>query len=56
MSNGEDGEKRMFVGEHRSGQTWIDFTNNREDQVVIEEDGYGQFPVNGGSVSVWAEA
>ncbi|MNW69877.1 Glucan 1,4-alpha-maltohexaosidase precursor [compost metagenome] len=44
----------MFVGEERAGEVWEDFTHNREEQVTIGEDGWAVFPVNGGSVSVWA--
>ncbi|KZZ85367.1 alpha-amylase [Bacillus sp. SJS] len=54
ISNGDEGEKRMFVGEHRAGEVWVDLTNTREDTVEIEEDGFAVFPVNGESVSVWA--
>jgi alpha-amylase len=54
ISNGEDGEKRMLAGKDRAGENWIDLTGNRSDSVVIEEDGFAVFPVNGGSVSVWA--
>ncbi|WP_059170363.1 alpha-amylase [Bacillus sp. FJAT-27445] len=54
ISNGDHGEKRMFVGEERAGQTWKDITGNREDKVYIEEDGWATFPVTGGGVSVWA--
>ncbi|WP_409276039.1 alpha-amylase [Neobacillus sp. SCS-31] len=54
ISNGDEGEKRMFVGEESAGQTWKDITGNRQDEVVIEEDGWATFRVNGGSVSVWA--
>ncbi|MEH7121289.1 alpha-amylase [Neobacillus vireti] len=54
ISNGDDGEKRMYVGEDRAGEKWIDLTNSRDEQIVIEEDGYATFSVNGGGVSVWA--
>lgn len=54
ISNGEDGEKRMYVGERRAGETWVDLTNSRDDQITIDEGGYATFPVNGGCVSVWA--
>ena len=54
ISNGDNGEKRMFVGEHRAGEVWVDFTHNRKESVTIEKDGWATFPVNGGSVSVWA--
>ncbi|WP_160725237.1 alpha-amylase [Bacillus sp. USDA818B3_A] len=56
VSNGDDGEKRMYVGEDRAGETWVDLTNSRNEEITIEEDGYATFPVNGGSVSVWAHA
>lgn len=54
LSNGDNGEKRMFVGENRAGEEWKDLTGNREDTITIEEDGFATFPVNGRSVSVWA--
>ena len=44
----------MFVGESQAGEIWVDLTNNREGEISIEEDGFATFPVNGGSVSVWA--
>lgn len=55
ISNGDEGTKRMAVGEERAGQTWVDLTGNRQDRITIGDDGFAEFPVNGGSVSVWAE-
>ncbi|AJS60555.1 alpha-amylase [Paenibacillus sp. IHBB 10380] len=54
ISNGDDGEKRMLVGPDRVNEVWIDITNNRDDQITIDDKGFATFPVNGGSVSVWA--
>ncbi|MEH7097445.1 alpha-amylase [Neobacillus vireti] len=54
ISNGDDGEKRMYVGEDKAGETWVDLMDSRDEQILIEENGYATFPVNGGSVSVWA--
>jgi len=54
IANSDNGEKRMFVGEGRAEEVWVDLTGNREDQISIEKDGFATFPVNGGSVSVWA--
>ncbi|WP_068776636.1 alpha-amylase [Paenibacillus sp. FJAT-26967] len=56
ISNGDNGEKRMCVGENRAGEQWTDLTGNRQEQITIGEDGFADFPVNGGSVSVWAFA
>lgn len=55
ISNGDAGEKRMHVGEHRAGEVWVDLTQARSDRITIGPDGYAVFPVNGGSVSVWAQ-
>jgi alpha-amylase len=54
ISNGDEGEKRMFVGKQRAGEIWVDLTKTRNDHISIEDDGFATFPVNGGSVSVWA--
>ncbi|ALC82883.1 MULTISPECIES: alpha-amylase [Bacillus] len=54
ISNGKDGQKRMYVGEERAGEVWVDFTRTRSDQITIQEDGTAVFPVNEKSVSVWA--
>ena len=54
IANNDEAEKRMFVGEGRAGEIWVDLTMNRDDKIAIEEDGGATFPVNAGSVSVWA--
>lgn len=55
ISNGDNGEKTMYVGEEKAGQEWVDYTGTRKERVTITEDGFGTFYVNGGSVSVWAQ-
>ncbi|MBC8034630.1 MAG: alpha-amylase, partial [Chitinophagaceae bacterium] len=53
MSNGEEGLKDVEVGKRNAGHTFIDFLGNREEEVIVNEDGWGNFSCNGGSVSVW---
>ena len=53
LSNGEENGKEMFVGKEKEGNKYIDVLKNRKDVVTIRKDGYGFFPVNGGSISVW---
>ena len=53
ISNGDDGEKLMHVGEGREGDTWVDYLGGIEEEVIIGEDGCGLFKVKGGSISVW---
>ena len=53
MSNDEAGEKRIFVGTDYAGSAWYDKLGHVEDNIIIEEDGYANFPVDEGSVSVY---
>ncbi|MBL0387221.1 alpha-amylase [Tumebacillus sp. ITR2] len=55
MSDGPGGSKSMFVGTAHAGQVWKDITGNRTDTVTINSSGYGTFPCNGGSVSIWTK-
>jgi len=53
LSNGDEGFKQMEVGQHFAGKTFKDALGNRQEEVVIDEYGFGEFYCNGGSVSVW---
>lgn len=53
VSDGEGGEKEMFVGLKHVGEIYLDVLNHREEAVMIDEEGKGRFFVRGGSVSVW---
>ena len=45
--------KRMFVGKHHAGEMWTDLLKWCPGQVVIDQDGWGEFTVAHRSVSVW---
>ena len=51
LCNGDDGWKRMRIG--YPGETFVDALGNRSEEIVIGPDGWADFTVNGGSVSVW---
>ncbi len=53
ISNGEDGSKRMEVGEAHAGEEWVEATGSIADSVKIGEDGQADFAVAGGHVAVW---
>ncbi|TVY46773.1 Glucan 1,4-alpha-maltohexaosidase [Lachnellula occidentalis] len=53
MSNTGPGEIKMAVGDMHAGQKWTDVLGNEEGEVVIGPDGYGMFPCDSISVSVW---
>jgi len=53
MSDGAEGAKWMDTA--KPNTTYIDITGHRTGTVTTNKDGWGNFPVNGGSVSVWVE-
>ncbi|MCB1055645.1 MAG: alpha-amylase, partial [Acidobacteria bacterium] len=53
LTDGAGGSKWMEVG--RANASFHDLTGNRSDTVTTNEWGWGEFPVNGGSVSVWVQ-
>lgn len=55
MSNGDGGEKTMYVGEIHAGEVWTDKMGFVAEPVTIDEKGQGTFRTNGGSVSVYTK-
>lgn len=53
LSNGDEASKKMEVGTAHAGKTFVDLLDVRKEQVTIDDKGWGEFPVAGGSVSVW---
>ena len=51
LSNGEEGTKSMEVGQ--PNRTYIDITEQIDEPVVTNDDGWGEFRCQAGSVSVW---
>jgi len=53
LSDGPGGSKWMDVGRRHAGTQFHDYLGHRPKSVAVNEYGWGQFHVNGGSVSVW---
>jgi alpha-amylase len=53
MSNGEAGVLGADLGVGNAGVTYADYLGHRDDRVHLDDAGHGDFPSNGGSVSVW---
>ncbi|HKG05177.1 MAG TPA: alpha-amylase [Pedobacter sp.] len=53
LSNGDEGQKSMEVGQKFAGNIFVDALGNRAEEVTIDEHGWAEFGVNAGSVSVW---
>ena len=53
LTNGTETTKHVELGEGHAGAAFRDFLGHRQDTVTADENGNADFPVNGGSVSVW---
>lgn len=53
MSDNIGGKKRMYVGKDYANKCFIDALTNCSDEIYIDEEGYGEFICEGGSVSVY---
>lgn len=53
LSNGDAGNKTMEIGRQHAGKQFIDYLQNHDAVVTINEDGWAEFLCNAGSVSVW---
>jgi alpha-amylase len=53
LSNGEGGSKSMEIGQPNA--TYIDITEHIKTPVVTNDEGWGEFSTEGGSVSVWVQ-
>lgn len=53
MTVSTGGRKRMYVGKHYAGCTFYDALKNVSDMVTIDDEGFGWFTVNDGSVSIY---
>lgn len=53
LSNGDEGFKQMEVGTKFAGKVFKDFLEKHSKEVNINNDGWGEFYVTPGSVSVW---
>lgn len=56
MSNQNMGGKRMYLGLEFAGQVFYDAMHHIDKKVIIDSEGYGDFEVLGGSVSVYIPA
>lgn len=53
LTDSVGGSKRMCIGTGLAGQRMVDALGKRSEKVVIGEDGWGEFVVDNGAVSVW---
>ena len=54
ISNDQAASKSMLVGSEWAGKEFSDYLGNSSQIVTIDDQGWGEFPVEEGSVSVWS--
>lgn len=55
LSNGDDGDKEMYVGDHHKGEVWHEITGSITDEITIGDDGKALFKIHGGKLAVWVK-
>ncbi len=53
MSNDEAGSKSICLGEGHQGEEWYEATGSIPDTVTLDENGNGEFAVQGRNLAVW---
>jgi alpha-amylase len=53
ISNGDSGNKRMEISANFAGKVFVDALKKINEEIIIGDDGWAEFKVNAGSVSVW---
>lgn len=55
ISTGDMNTLTMNVGQDQAGKTYIDYMGNNQAEIVIDEEGNGEFQVGPASISCWIE-
>lgn len=53
ITDGEGGDKNMYIGSQHAGKTFRDIIRRKQNPVVVDGQGNATFSVAGGGVSVW---
>ena len=55
LTNRTGGDKAMLVGKQHAGEIWVDAMHHMKNEVVIDEEGFGVFSCENGSLSIWVK-
>ena len=55
LTNRTGGDKAMLVGKQHAGEIWVDAMQHMKNEVVIDEEGFGVFSCENGSLSIWVK-
>lgn len=55
ISIGDMARLKMYVGKEEAGKKYTDKTLGNKNEIIIDNDGYGEFEVGPGTLSAWSE-
>lgn len=55
LSNGDPGNKHMYIGNQHAGKQFVDALNHEQQIITVDDGGSAEFYCPGGSVSVWVD-
>lgn len=55
VSTGDMNSLRMSVGEDQAGKIYVEITGDNENEIQIDDEGFGEFEVGPGTLSCWVE-
>ena len=53
ISTGDINTLRMDVGKENAGKKYTEITGTNSNEIVIDDDGFGDFEVGAGTLSLW---
>ncbi|MDO5017769.1 MAG: alpha-amylase [Lagierella massiliensis] len=55
ISTGDMNSLKMFVGKEEAGKTYKEYTGDNTNEIVIDDEGFGEFEVGPGTITCWSE-
>lgn len=55
ISTGDMNSLRMNVGEDQAGKTYVEITGDNDNEIEIDDEGFGEFQVGAGTLTCWVE-
>ena len=55
ISSGDMNSLRMKVGEDQAGKVYVELTGDNANEIIIDDEGFGDFEVGPGTICCWAE-
>lgn len=55
ISTGDMATLKMFVGKEEAGKIYKEYTGDNSNEIIIDEEGFGEFEVGPGTITCWSE-